>query len=225
MYLYIFPYIFFKQVNDKSIMPHRHNIFSNNERKTEDYKKHINNFTACSTRCCCIYISFVPFSFLHNWLKTKALSHKHIHTPSSVYGIWVCGQPKLRVLRIFLLSVCLAIIHVRHLVSLFPALWCHIKPSQVSAPRTQLFLLIRHVVRYDYVESVLPTKLQQLCATHTHTIRTNDNFKQCHSFFVAHKFQLNVAYWFVVFYNVICKFIKQIEVAKQLAKFQWRSTG
>lgn len=90
------------------------------------------------------------------------------HTPvrCMVYGIWVCAQPKLRVLRIFLLSVCLAIIHVRHLVTLFPALWCHIKPRDLRlCPNS---LLIRHVVRYDYVESVLlPTKLQQLCATHT----------------------------------------------------------
>lgn len=146
-------------------MPHRHNIFSNNERKTEDYKKHINNFTACATCCCFIYFSFVPFSFLYYWLKTKASSHTHTR---SVYGIWVCAQPKLRVLRIFLLSVCLAIIHVRHLVTLFPALWCHIKPRDLRlCPNS---LLIRHVVRYDYVESVLlPTKLQQLCATHTHT--------------------------------------------------------
>lgn len=81
----VFFHIFFYQVNDKSIMPHRHNIFSNIERKTEDYKKHINNFTACAICCCFIYFSFVPFSFLYYWLKTKASSHTH------PFGVWYMG--------------------------------------------------------------------------------------------------------------------------------------
>lgn len=76
---------------------------------------------------------FRSFSFLHNWLKTKALSHTHTRL---VYGYLAMGLRPTQVesfANISLLSVCLAIIHVRHLVGLFPALWCHIKPSQVSA--------------------------------------------------------------------------------------------
>lgn len=145
-------------------MPHRHNIFSNNERKTEDYKKHINNFTACATCCCFIYFSFVPFSFLYYWLKTKASSHTH------PFGVWCMGLRPTQVESFANISA----------VSLFGhnsrAPPSHFISSLMMSYQTQRLeslpnsLLIRHVVRYDYVESVLlPTKLQQLCATHTHT--------------------------------------------------------